>query len=77
MLDLLLLLRNGIGFLEQGLSDKLDTTTQASVVTVLGAQRVGEIMEVLLKFRYVGPCYNAMKEQLLSARELRFAFLSL
>ena len=59
---------------EQDLTDKLDATTQASVVTVL---RVAEIMEVLLKFRYVGPCYNAMKEQLLSARELRFAFLSL
>ena len=33
---------------EKGLTDKLDTTTQASVVTVLGAQRVAEIMEVLL-----------------------------
>ena len=62
---------------EQGLTDKSDATRQASLVIVLGAQRIAEIVEVLLKFRYVGHCYNAMKEQLLSTQELRFAFFSL
>ena len=57
------------------MTNKLDTdaTMQASVVTVLGLQKVTQMTEVLLYFRYVGLCYNAMKDQLLSAPELRYA----